>query len=198
MLEQIKSEQLTFGLLCVVTIWGSIKWLLEYFARRKMWEGNRDLAKEVEKLKDEYVKKQTVHNIAFDTRFTLYKEIWATIYKLQSASNIMPILDHLPLDHGEREKEYERRSKAAEEEFQNALSVLELKKPFYPTKIYELARQLSRDCLSHIIRIRSLTERSRFDQKKMNECYKMTKAFVDDNKEKIDEIEGEIRKDIRS
>ena len=195
-------EKLTFMLLCVVAIGGSIKWILEYFAKKKMWEGNKNLAKQIEdlraehsknieSLKAEYVRKQTIHSIRFETEFTVYKEIWDAIYRLQSMSPITPSVDKLPIDPEKQKGEYLGRLLAAYKAFQKADAVIDLSKPFYSPRVYSLARSLSTDCLKHLRKIRRRVEANHMDK-----CYEMADEFRNNNRERIEEIEVEIRKAI--
>ncbi len=194
---ELTQELLKVGLLGFVALWGLIRWRWDKTSAEKMQERQEKLSREIEDLKAEYARRQTIHSIAFETKFKVYQEIWKSIYKLQSISPITPSLDQLPMDAGEKKKEYERRLEAAYEAFREAVNILELKKPFYPTKIYDLARQLSRLCLKHIIGIKNRIEVSESDSKQMNECYEMADKLEDDAKDMIEKVEQAIRDETK-
>ena len=113
-------EYLTFGLLVIVAIGGSISWI-------KDWE---------------FRKKLTIHDIAFKTKFETYQKIWKAVLGLRKAA-VIPDIETKFAD-------YEDKLDKATVAWHDAFVAVEENKPFYKTGIYGLCNSLNDACREHI------------------------------------------------
>ena len=169
-------EKLTFGLLCAVAGWEVFRWIYD-----------RRLKKDIEYLKAEFKRRETVHRVQFETEFSIYRELWQAVYRLKSLAPITPSADTGP-GGDEQKRVYQDRLEKAFKVFEQAHSVVELNKPFYSPTIYTFCDMLNTDCLKHFLRIRR-----RLNTGKLEECYDMADSLI----EKVKSIAGQIENAIR-
>ena len=184
------SDVVIIILLLIVAGWQVGRWVGDKIFRNKMWDRQEKFARELENLKAEYGKKQTIHSIAFKTEFEVYMEIWKAVVSLQGLAPITPSVDFGPGGQ-EQEKLYEERLGAAFTAFGKSESIVELNKPFYSLEIYNLARTLNRDCFKHLRRIRRRLKTGNIEQ-----CFEMADELQKNTKHVIKQIEEAIRKRV--
>lgn len=100
-------------------------------------EDIKDITEKVEAVRAEYVKRQHVHEMAFDKEFEILSEVWGRLVDLRNATqSLRPVLDSFDPNEPEEERRRKRLQKFAE--CYNAfVNTVQKNQPFYPKEIYE-------------------------------------------------------------
>ena len=129
-------------------------------------------------------KKQTLRDIADERKFRVIRKLWEAIVQLkQSAFMLTPNL-------GIGFPDYKNRLKEANEAWKNVYSIAENNKPFYPSKIYDLYKKLSRDCMQHLILVTQEIKAG-----SLRESFDSNEELAEKGKLIIQEIEQTMREE---
>lgn len=100
-------------------------------------EDIKDITEKVEAVRAEYIKRQHVHQMAFDKEFEILSEVWGTLVDLRNATRgLRPVLDYVDPNESEEERKRKRLQKFAEC-YSTFVNTAEKNQPFYPKEIYE-------------------------------------------------------------
>jgi hypothetical protein len=159
----------------------------------KILKIQNDLSVTNRKLEAELQRSVHVDKTQFDHEFKIYKEVWAALVDLRTATQrLRPTLDYVDPKQPKEELMRERIAAFAEP-FNGYLDIIEKNKPFYSEKVYEALYEILKQCHGERVDY-EYTERNQaeyFQEARANH-EKMVQA-IDEACEKIRERINEVK-----
>ncbi len=176
MWDKIKLEHLTFGLLCLVALGGAIKWIIDTLLNRRRDRKQRDfareteerqknLSKDIEGLKAEYAKKQTIHKVQFETEFNIYKDLWKHLLEISNLTTTIDPYVSSGRDTAEKKNLCSKKIIETMALVTKTGDIVGGNMPFYSTEIFELCNELTSQCLNHLTALMDKFDRGVYTDK---------------------------------
>ena len=159
-----------------------------WFVNKKLQAQKHEHDKQLESLKSNLGKKNTVHKLQFEKEFQLYGELWKELVDVRRSVVITPTLDIMP--EGKTLYDvYKDRFKNAVDAFNKAKNLFEDHRPFYHDDVSKITRDLLSQCRGYIGSVGQMLESENFD----GELYDKADELLKKVPEAIDEIEKVIK-----
>ena len=120
--------------------------LWEYYR----WKKNKKDTKDIERLKAEYAKRQTIHRVQFETEFNIYKDLWRNMVKISEAITLLDAYISKSKDNPEEKQFCVEKIDETKDWIMEAHSFYFLNKPFYSKPIYILCEELIAHCFKQL------------------------------------------------
>ena len=153
------------------------------FVDRKLQEQKAVYDKQLESLKSELGKKNTVHKLQFEKEFQLYGELWKALVVVRKT--VVIGLDLETSDKLSYEKQYEKAVGA----FSKAKNLFEDNRPFYHDTVSKLTRELVHQCRKHLPKVDKMLKSKKDDDDLSDSAEELLKKVP----KAIDEIEEAIQ-----
>ena len=96
---------------------------------RKLQEQKHKYDKQIEPIKSELQRKNTIHKLQFEKEFNLYEELWKALVDVRSTVTITPTIDRTPKDQALYDV-YKGRLEIASDAFNKANDLFKYHRPF--------------------------------------------------------------------
>jgi tetratricopeptide (TPR) repeat protein len=159
---------------------------------RKLQEQKHKYDKQIEPLKSELQRKNTIHKLQFEKEFNLYEELWKALVAVRKTAVITPTLDNnMPKDKLPYDV-YRERYYIALDVFNKAKNLFEDHRPFYHDDVSRITKDLLHQCRGYIVSVGEMLGSGKFDDKLEKEADKLLEKVP----EAINEIEEAIKRRI--
>lgn len=162
-----------------------------WFVNKKLQAQKHEHDKQLESLKSNLGKKNTVHKLQFEKEFQLYGELWKALVDVRKTAVITPTLEIMPNNKSPYDV-YRERYEIAVDAFNKAKNLFEDHRPFYHDDVSTITRELLSQCRKNIGSVGRMLKSGNFDDELQDEADKLLKKVP----EAIDEIEKVIKERI--
>lgn len=159
-----------------------------WFVNKKLQAQKHEHDKQIEPLKSELQRKNTIHKLQFEKEFQLYEELWKALVDVRSTAAITPSVDIMPRDQSHYDV-YKGRFESAADAFNKANDLFKYHRPFYHDDVSKITEDLLGQCRKHIRKVARVLNSGKFDDKLFDSA--------DELFEKITEAINEIEKAIK-
>lgn len=151
-----------------------------WFVSKKLQAQKHEHDKQLESLKSNLGKKNTVHKLQFEKEFELYEELWKKLVDVRRSAVITPTVDITPGGKTLYDV-YKERFDNAVKAFNEANDLFEYHRPFYHDEVSSITRNLLSECRGYIRSVGQMLKSTNFDEElhdKADELFeKMTEAI---------------------
>jgi len=158
---------------------------------RKLQEQKHKYDKQIEPLKSELQRKNTIHKLQFEKEFKLYEELWKALVDVRSTAIITPTVDIMPKEQALHDV-YKDRYESAVDAFNKANDLFKYHRPFYHDDVSKITEELLAQCRKHIRKVAGVLGSGRSDQK----LYESAEELFEKMTEAINTIEEAIKRRI--
>lgn len=163
-----------------------------YFVSKRLQAQKYQFDKELEAIKSEHGKKNTIHKLQFEKEFQLYNELWKALVAVRSSVVITPFFDYFPMDKSPYDI-YKERFDIAVNDFNEANNVFQNHRPFYHNDVSNITGELLSKCREYIGDVNQmLQQKGEFPDELHDKADELLKKVP----EAINEIEGAIKRRI--
>jgi hypothetical protein len=158
---------------------------------RKLQEQKYEYDKQIEPLKSELQRKNTIHKLQFEKEFQLCEELWKALVDVRSSAIITPTVDIMPKGKSPYDV-YKERFENAVDAFNKANNLFEYHRPFYHDDVSKITGDLLSQCRGYIRGVGQTLKSENFDEELHDKADELLKKVP----KAIDEIEKVIKRRI--
>jgi len=155
---------------------------------RKLQEQKHEHDKQIEPLKSELQRKNTIHKLQFEKEFEIYEELWKKLVDVRRSAVITPTVDIAPGGKTLYDV-YKERFDNAVKAFNEANDLFEYHRPFYHDDVSSITRNFLSECRGYIRSVGQMLKSENFDDGLHDKADDLLKKVP----EAIDEIEKVIK-----
>jgi len=157
------------------------------FVTKKLQAQKYRFDKELESIKLEHGKSNTIHKLQFEKEFQLYNELWKALVSLRTSVVITPSLDLFPQEQTLYEI-YNIRFTKAVEAFNKVNDLFQNHRPFYHNNVSEITSELLIKCRRYIGDVGQMLQKGDFPDElhyKADELFEIIREAINNIEEAI-------------